>query len=779
MSRTLRISLSLAAGLLVLILLVWATIARPPGLDNLLPAALFGLLIAFTTTFGVPLAGGRISLLPTTTVAAYLVLGPLWTAGAAFAGAAMHVAIRYRWAKALEERLEPGLLPALSLVATNGSVQVASILAGSLTFHWAGSTTPLTELSRAGLPALLLLSLTYLGTNLLLIASVFAVRGREPLKLYLHSLPNVLIYEGLPMIFSPLLALVYTQLGLVLFAILAVALIVVSLGMRGLGLAQRRLERRVQELDSLQAVGQALSASLNLDTILATIHTEVASLMPARNFYVALYEQDTDMVSFPLAWEKGQRVDWESRQTGNGLTEYILRTRAPLLIREDYGATLDALGIDKIGPPATSWLGVPILAGDDALGVITVQSYAGHLAYDSSHQAVLVTIAGQATVAIQNARIYTLTDETLTRRLQELDSILQTTHDGLLLLDPDYRILAANPTLAGYLGLAQQDLEGYTLLEPRLDGQPSLASLVGYTSEGLDAECQILAEGERAFTRQGIVVAGPPERPVERTLTPVRDQEGETTGWLLVFRDLAEEHALAKLREEMTRMLLHDLRSPLTVVISSLQFLEAEVPVGGPGSAGEIVSVAQRSGEHVLRLVDGLLDISRLESGQMVIERTPMAIRPLLEEVANRVSPLADRARIDLQTSIERGLPLLEGSQILLDRVVNNLLDNAIKFTPDGGRVHLWAQQEPEGDSAAVLVGVTDTGPGIPLEDQSRLFMKYQRVRDVRGRRQGLGLGLAFCKLAVEAHGGEIWVTSEMGQGSTFAMRLPAAKFDD
>jgi signal transduction histidine kinase len=286
-------------------------------------------------------------------------------------------------------------------------------------------------------------------------------------------------------------------------------------------------------------------------------------------------------------------------------------------------------------------------------------------------------------------------------------------------------------------------------------------------------------EGRQAFTRQEIVLTGPPKRPIERTLTPVRDQEGESAGWLLVLRDLTEERALARQRDETTRMLLHDLRSPLTVVISSLQFLEVDIPAGEPGSSGEIISVAKRSSEHVLRLVDGLLHISRLESGQMLIEKTPLAIRPMLEEVVQRVGPLADRAQIDLRTTIESGLPLLEGSPILLDRVVHNLLDNAIKFTPDGGDVHLWARQDPQGDPTAVLIGVTDTGPGIPAEDQSRLFVKYQRLPDTQGRRQGLGLGLAFCKLAVEAHGGEIWVTSQPGDGSTFALRLPAAVLDD
>ena len=105
--------------------------------------------------------------------------------------------------------------------------------------------------------------------------------------------------------------------------------------------------------------------------------------------------------------------------------------------------------------------------------------------------------------------------------------------------------------------------------------------------------------------------------------------------------------------------------------------------------------------------------------------------------------------------------------------MLNNLLNNAIKFTPDGGRVRLWARLDPDHTPTAILIGVSDTGPGIPPEEQHVLFEKFQHVSSVTGRRAGTGLGLPFCKLAIEAHGGQIWVESEVGKGSTFLIRLP------
>lgn len=764
----------IAAAIIVLATLVGLTVADPPGREALLPGLLFLLLVVFTHTFGVPLAGGRASLLPTTTVAAYLVLGLVPAGWVAFLGALLHGGVRYRWARALEERPPTGLGAAAILAMANAVLQAASTLAAGAVYQWRGGKIPFAGVTWREGTILVPLALTYLAVNLLLAGLYLAMQGREPLKNYLRSLHQVLLFEAWPLIFAPLMALIYNRLDLFQFLLMALAIVVASLVTRNLSLARQRLERRVQELHSLQAVGQALSASLDLDTILTAVHTQVARLMPARNFYAALYDPEIDEVSFPLAFENGERVRWRSRRAGNGLTEYVLRSRKPLLIRQDYEAALEALGIAKIGRPATSWLGVPILAGAEALGVLAVQSFSEE-AYDISHQEVLVTIAAQAAVAIQNARLYARTDEALARRIRELDSILRTTHEGILLFDRDQRILAANRALADFVGAAQLELFGRSLHSPLSEGEPPILSLVQYTPAALEADCRALAQGEPDLKREEIVLAGPPEKHVKRTLAPVHDREGEISGWLLVLRDITEERELAQLREEMTNMLIHDLRSPLTVLISGLELIRMEVAGGNMEAVGEVMALARQGGERMLRLVNNLLDISRLESGQMPVNLQPVEVRPLLQEVADRLALPAEQAGITLEIAAEPGLPPLLADPYLLDRVVHNLLDNAIKFTPDGGQVRLWARLDPQHEPASLLIGVTDTGPGIPLHAQSRLFQKFQQIDPEAGRRRGTGLGLPFCKRAVEAHGGQIWVESETGKGSTFVMRLPVA----
>ena len=406
--------------------------------------------------------------------------------------------------------------------------------------------------------------------------------------------------------------------------------------------------------------------------------------MPARNFYVALYDPETDKVSFPLVIEDEQRVHWRSRRAGNGLTEYILRTRTSLLIQGDVGDTLRELGLDQIGQPAASWLGVPILAGTDPLGVIAIQSYTTPQVYDTSHQEVLVTIATQAAAAIQNARLYARTDETLASRVQEIISILRITHEGILLLDPDWRIVAANRALVDFLGLAQVELAGQIqdALQPD-EGEP-LVRLIGYTAAELEADCRALDQGEETI-KQSIVVSGPPERHVERTPTPVQSWDKAITGWLLVFRDVTEEIELARLRDDTTHMLVHDLHSPMTVVKGSLGMIRLVLAAEEKDELERLLTMAQQASEQMVRLIDELLDVSKLESGQMPVHPETVSVGALLDEAATRLAPLANEAQIALETSADPDLPPLQVDPKLAGRVLNNLLDNAIKFTPDGG----------------------------------------------------------------------------------------------
>lgn len=770
MSSRWRLYFAISMGVVILVLLAWLTVLFPPALTDLLPGLLFCALILFAATFSVRLAEGSVSLLPMTAVAACLVMGTVPAGWASFVSAALHGLIRWQWADRLEGRSSVGGVRLLAVTLVNATMYAGSVLVSGAVFTLLGGEIPLLRASLLLVPALLAMCVTYLVVNYIVAgAYIVALRGQASFKSYLYSLRDSLFYEGAPLVFAPLMALVYVRLGVVQFLFFALILVVASLIARDLNLANSQLERRVKELDSLQAVGQALSASLDVETVAEAIYDQTAMLMPARNFYVAIYDPDAGEVSFPIAVEGGVRAEWRSRRASAGLTEHILRTCKPLLIPREVKRVVQELGIEHIGQEAACWLGVPILAGQEPLGVIAVQSFSEPDAYDVSHQEVLVTIASQAAAAVQNARLYARTDEALSRRVQELASVLRTAREGILLLDDDWLVLAVNRTLAEFVGVAQLELVGQSMRDPVSGEDAPLAKLMGYTVQGFQADCNSLINGEDV-TRQAIYTLS--GRHIERTLTPVRDREADISGWLLFFRDITEEVEMARLRDDMMHMLVHDLRSPLTAVIGSLGMMKHIYDQQNRSQFEQLVGMAESGSQRMLRMVNELLDISKLESNQLPIAQQSVDARVLLEETAARLTSLAASARITIEIAVEPGLQALYIDPGLIGRTLNNLLDNAIKFTPDEGHIRLWAKSYPDG---GVRVGVTDSGPGVPPEAQPRLFEMFQQVEGIEGRRRGTGLGLPLCKLAVEAHGGQIWVESQVGQGSTFVMTLPTA----
>jgi NtrC-family two-component system sensor histidine kinase KinB len=764
-----RISM-IGAGL-ALALLAALAIAMPPNPADLLPAVLFCLLMVFTMTFGVPISQGSVSLMPMVATAAYLVLGLTLAAWLTFVSAFIRGWIIHHWSHKLGARREWESGATIARTATSAIMHALGILAGGAVFQLCGGTTPAKVVDLPMLLRLGLLGLTYLSVNYLIAGTYIATLGRAPLRSYLESLPRAAVFEGSPILFAVLIAVTLTQLGLGYFSLLALNLVVGSLIAHRLDLANRRLARRARELDGLQAVGQALSASLDVEDIVLAIYAQVARLMPAHEFYVALYDPHTEGITFPLAVEGWKRVQWRSRQVGNGLTEYVLKSGEPLLIQGDVKGRATALGLDYVERDLTCWLGVPMIAGTEPLGVIAVQSYTDPKAYDTSHQRVLHTIAAQAAIAIHNAHLYARTDESLARRVQELDSILRTTRDGFLLLDLDWRVLTPNRTLAAWVDVSQSELVGQFLDAPLAHGD-SLLRLIGYSFNSFQADCSALADGA-VEQKQATVLLGPDMRQVERTLIPVRDQAGGISGWLLAFRDKTEEIELERLRDDMTDMLVHDLRSPLTAVMGSVELMKHPFTQADADGFERLRLMALQNSDRILHIVNQLLDISKLESGQIPLQPLQLDVETLFREAQARFTPLATEARIQLDLEIAPHLPPLYVDRALINRVLDNLLDNAIKFTPDGGRVRMWARCDPRLAPDGLLVGVSDDGPGIAPEARHRLFTKFQQVTTIEGRRSGTGLGLAFCRLAVEAHGGRIWVESELGQGSTFLMSLP------
>jgi signal transduction histidine kinase len=275
-------------------------------------------------------------------------------------------------------------------------------------------------------------------------------------------------------------------------------------------------------------------------------------------------------------------------------------------------------------------------------------------------------------------------------------------------------------------------------------------------------------------------------------MLPVRETSGAEIGRLALFQDISKERELAQLREDYTGMLVHDLRAPLTAIMNGIMMVKRGL--GGPTTdqQQELLGIAHQGSQTMLEMVNTLLDISKMEEGRLSLDTQPLSPYALVDQTLDRLRVSAQNQRVRLVQELAVGLPLIEADREKLVRVLQNLLDNAIKFSPQGSTVTLGASflrvgrrsvgERPEwpfrlpplasGDWLSFWV--RDQGPGIPPQFHERIFEKFGQVQGRKVR--GTGLGLTFCKLAVEAHGGTIWLQSSEGTGSTFALALPLSQ---
>ena len=758
-----------------LLVLVWLTILNPPGFDTLGLSLVFLILIVVTSVFSAPLEGGMASLTPMVTVSGFLLIGLVPAGWIAFMGAGIYSLIRNHYSKYLGVQREKSRGDFINLAAANIAAKTFSILVGGALFTIAGGIIPLVEIDKYLILPLVLLGLGYFTINDLLFGSYIAAwearSFHQSRRLYYRSI----IFEGAPLIFSPIIALLYTNIGVTAFILACFAIVAISVITRNLAFTSHLLERQLKEMQSLQEVGQILSSSLDLNSLLMTIYTQVSNIMPAELFSVALLDKYDNELFHPLTMVNGEVVSWSSKIDERDLIKQVMQTQLPTISKESITQLRSEMKSSNSSRSVTSWLCVPVIAGEEVLGAIIVQSFSVYDLYDQKHQEILMTIASQAAVAIQNAYLYERTDEALRNRVQEMDSILRTIDEGVLLMDLNYKVLTVNKALSSKIGAHRSEIVGELLAHS--DGMVNhrLLDMVGYSRDALFMDCKAIKSGEYELKTQVYAVDKPKEKRIERTLTPVRDFDGNITAWLLIIRDVTEEFEITRLREDMMQTLVHDLRSPLAVVKGSLEVLRYSEEDTKKENIDDLLRLALIGTERMLRLINNLLDVSRLEDGRMVVTPEWVSIEPIVNTAISQVLPEANRVNIHIASIIEDDLPPLYVDQTHMERILNNLLDNAIKFTPNDGRIKLSAKLDPDHSPASIIMGVSDTGPGIPLEIQGQLFNKYKQFRTGHGRRTGSGVGLYYCKLAVEAHGGQIWVESQVGQGSTFFFRLPLA----
>ncbi|MDR0279336.1 MAG: PAS domain-containing protein [Paucimonas sp.] len=337
---------------------------------------------------------------------------------------------------------------------------------------------------------------------------------------------------------------------------------------------------------------------------------------------------------------------------------------------------------------------------------------------------------------------------------QRLQAVLDSIDDGLLIIDRQGRLEHLNPVAQRQLGWDDSragNRLGEALQRPELDQQLHLV-LRGGNLERVPEDLHLEIDKEN--------------RVLTYSLTPVCRTDGQILGAVMVLHDVTEQRAFERVRSEFVLRASHELRTPVTGMHMAFGLLRERVKFPEQSREGDLLDTIGEEMQRLTQLINDLLNFSRYQSGQQKLDRSVCALDDLLERARSRHADTAAAKQVELLLELGSPLPRIQADIAQLDRVLDNLLDNAIRHTGSGGRIRLQARRHGE----RVIVSVEDSGEGIAYSQQGRIFEPFVQVGRKKG---GAGLGLALCKEIVQLHGGRMGVYSRPEQGTQFYMALP------
>ncbi len=347
--------------------------------------------------------------------------------------------------------------------------------------------------------------------------------------------------------------------------------------------------------------------------------------------------------------------------------------------------------------------------------------------------------------------------QTITKQKLQLESILEGIEEGILLLNSVGRIDSANRAAKAMLSSI-----------PELKGRRPLEVI---RSPELQAACNRVLANEIHSYRSEVAIGA--DRFYHVHIARLK-QSKEEYGAIIALHDISELKRLEKVRRDFVANASHELRTPLTSIKGYTEVLMSDE--SDPDVRNSCLEVIFKNTNHIIKLVNDLLQLARVEDYEGIMDIRPVRADDALIEAWKACAPYADKRSVSLQNDLPPDVPLVKADFDQLMQVFRNLLENAVKYSPLGGKVEVFASVQ----DGKVTVGVSDSGPGIPRQDQQRIFERFFRVERYRGKQAGsTGLGLAICRHIIRNHGGTIWVESPregMSSGSTFFFSLPVAE---
>lgn len=404
-----------------------------------------------------------------------------------------------------------------------------------------------------------------------------------------------------------------------------------------------------------------------------------------------------------------------------------------------------------------SIISVPLVTEKVARGLLVLASNARG-ALDCRDRNIFGGLGRELARFVENAQIR----QTLVSSKNRLESMLASLGEGVVALNNDLEIVLLNPAAKAMLGMKELRI-----------GRPLWESL---ENKDVVRFIEEFSKKRKAVTKEITFLFGEKGVTVRFFASPSNDSLGRPSGWMLLLADVTKEKEVDRMKSEFISTTSHELRTPLAAIKESVMLILDGVT--GEASEGQkrFLGIAQRNIERLTNLINDVLDISKIETGKMELKKIANDVNGIIGEVLASMDFLAKQNQLALKSELAADLPKVMCDTDRITQVLVNLIGNAVKFTPAGGRVTVVSRPIAGDLVKEVEISVSDTGAGIAKEDFSKLFTKFGQLDGSLTRRPGgTGLGLAICKELIEKHGGRIWAESEVGKGSKFIFVLPIA----
>jgi PAS domain S-box-containing protein len=518
-------------------------------------------------------------------------------------------------------------------------------------------------------------------------------------------------------------------------------------------------QRQLQIAALLNEASRAINSSLDLDEIMKSLLSQMNEFLKAEALSIALVDEHTNELVYQVAEGKGgSEIVGLRLPSSQGLSGWVMEHCQPALVPDtSRDPRFHLLGDQRTGHPTHAMICAPMQFKGEVLGTIqAINPLDG--TFTEQDLDLLINLANIASTAIANAKQFARTQAAEA----QYASLFQDTINPIILTDLSGFITQVNRRAMQFLRRNREDLLGRHISSIHEPGAAlPKASLIQSDSVKVFASKIITQDGQKL--------------PVEVYAKRTFFEQSEILQWIL--HDISKHVELEEMRRDLTAMLFHDLQSPLGNVISSLELLSYEIPPMDPDSPlYYMLDIARRSSERLQTLIRSLLDINRLEAGHPIMERTLVDIYDLFDEVREIERPNFEQRRVLFVQDIAPALPDIYVEEDMIRRVLINMVSNALKYSMEGQQITLSAGLME--DQSGIIISVSDQGMGVPEEYRNSIFEKFERVKQPNSDSKGLGLGLAFCRLAVEAHNGRIWVEDAPGGGARFSFTLPFVRPD-